>query len=450
MSRDVNGNYTLPAGNPVVPDTVIDTNWANPTMADIAAALSDSLSRTGLGGMLVPFRNTDGTQAAPGMTWGNEPASGWYRKSNGNFWYAVNGVDIFQITSTGIALAPGLVATNISGGLKVQDAQPAPFQQGEEWFKADDGQILMRYINPDASQTLVATSGAGGDFVPYGEKGVALGVATLDAGGQVPASQLGNAPPNQNVLINGGFTINQRGYVSAAVLAAGVYGHDRFKAGAAGGDYSFTQLNSNTQITIAAGKSLIQVVEDKNVQAAAFVLSWEGTAQARFAVNSATPAGAYAASPILITGQTPGAVMSVEFNTGTLGKAKLEAGTVATPFAFRPIAEETALCQRYYYNIPVFVTSSFAEGSQWSPNTIFTTVKFAVTMRVAPSDVYRSAGNILGCLSNSASNPSTDIQWQCATPDSAQLSLTVVGATAGSAYSIRGIASGKVGFSAEL
>ena len=68
-----------------------------------------------------------------------------------------------------------------------------------------------------------------------------------------------NTPNNfayKNLLIDAGFTINQRAYVSAATLASGAYGHDRWKAGASGGDYSFTQLASNTQITIASGKSL--------------------------------------------------------------------------------------------------------------------------------------------------------------------------------------------------
>ena len=155
----------------------------------------------------------------------------------------------------------------------------------------------------------------------------------------------------KNLLIDAGFTINQRGYVSAATLASGAYGHDRWKAGASGGDYSFTQLASNTQITIASGKSLIQVVEDKNVSGTSYVLSWEGTAQARYAVNSATPAGSYAASPIVITGQTAGTTMSVEFNTGTLSKPQLELGAVATSFDQRAYSQELAMCQRYYENM---------------------------------------------------------------------------------------------------
>jgi len=95
------------------------------------------------------------------------------------------------------------------------------------------------------------------------------------------------------------------------------------------------------------------VVEAKNVQATAYVLSWTGTAQARYAVNSATPAGAYAASPILITGQTVGTVMSVEFgngaSAGTLGAVQLEPGAIVTPFEQRLYGHELMLCQRYCY-----------------------------------------------------------------------------------------------------
>lgn len=47
MPRDINGVYTLPAGNPVIPNTIIATNWANTTMDDIAAALTASLSIDG-------------------------------------------------------------------------------------------------------------------------------------------------------------------------------------------------------------------------------------------------------------------------------------------------------------------------------------------------------------------------------------------------------------------
>ena len=79
MPRNVNGEYELPAGNPVVSGTIISTNWANDTMADLATALTNSLSRNGNGGMLAPFLNADGSESAPGIAWSNEPSTGFWR-----------------------------------------------------------------------------------------------------------------------------------------------------------------------------------------------------------------------------------------------------------------------------------------------------------------------------------------------------------------------------------
>jgi hypothetical protein len=47
MSRNGSGVYTLPAGNPVVSGTVIASSWANNTMNDLAAAITDSVAADG-------------------------------------------------------------------------------------------------------------------------------------------------------------------------------------------------------------------------------------------------------------------------------------------------------------------------------------------------------------------------------------------------------------------
>jgi len=47
MSRNGSGTYTLPAGNPVVTGTTISTTWANNTLNDIAASLTDSVAADG-------------------------------------------------------------------------------------------------------------------------------------------------------------------------------------------------------------------------------------------------------------------------------------------------------------------------------------------------------------------------------------------------------------------
>jgi hypothetical protein len=55
MSRNGSGTYTLPAGNPVVSGTVIATSWANNTMNDLAAAITDSVAADGQTPMTGPL-----------------------------------------------------------------------------------------------------------------------------------------------------------------------------------------------------------------------------------------------------------------------------------------------------------------------------------------------------------------------------------------------------------
>jgi hypothetical protein len=195
----------------------------------------------------------------------------------------------------------------------------------------------------------------------------------------------------RNILINADFRINQRAYVSAAVLAAGIYGHDRWKAGASGGNYSFTQLKSSTQITIAANKTLIQVVEDANIVGGSYVLSWTGTCLGRVGLNSATPSGSFAASPILITGQTAGTVMSVEFGnaaaSGTLGTVQLEAGTLVTTFEYLPLPAELVKAMRYFEVISAASNGSaaFSTAQAGSTSRAVVTLIWKVQKRMAPT-----------------------------------------------------------------
>ena len=78
MSRNGSGTYTLPAGNPVVPATVISTTWANTTLSDIATALTGSVAADGqtpMSGNLVMGNNkvtglANGTAATDAVTYG--------------------------------------------------------------------------------------------------------------------------------------------------------------------------------------------------------------------------------------------------------------------------------------------------------------------------------------------------------------------------------------------
>ena len=90
MSRNGSGTYSLPAGNPVVTGTTISSTWANNTMNDLAAALTDSVAADGQTAMtgnlnlsnnkivnlLTPTISTDGVNKAYADALVNGTASG--------------------------------------------------------------------------------------------------------------------------------------------------------------------------------------------------------------------------------------------------------------------------------------------------------------------------------------------------------------------------------------
>lgn len=97
MPRDLTGNYTLPAGNPVVTNTVIASTWANTTLSDLATAMTNSLDRTGTAaGMTGQFRAAAGAVGAPGISFQLEPTSGFYRNASNDIRFSVNSADVWK------------------------------------------------------------------------------------------------------------------------------------------------------------------------------------------------------------------------------------------------------------------------------------------------------------------------------------------------------------------
>jgi hypothetical protein len=92
MPRNSSGNFVLPVGNPVSPNTVIESGWANVTMDDLAQGITDSLDRNGRGGMLAPFRLADGTLTAPGLGFLAEPSMGIRRAGTKHMEAVMSGI----------------------------------------------------------------------------------------------------------------------------------------------------------------------------------------------------------------------------------------------------------------------------------------------------------------------------------------------------------------------
>lgn len=159
--------------------------------------------------------------------------------------------------------------------------------------------------------------------------------------GNLVISQINGGPIGViNAIINGNFQVNQRGVSGTVTLAAGVYGHDRWKAGASGCTYTFATVNNVTTLTITAG-SLIQVIEGINLYSGTYALSWSGTAQGKIGAGSYSGSG--------VTGSvTGGTNLNIEFGTGTLSLVQFEPGTEVSPFERRDYGRELIMCQRYY------------------------------------------------------------------------------------------------------
>lgn len=184
-----------------------------------------------------------------------------------------------------------------------------------------------------------------------------------------------------NTANNTGFSVNQRAYVSGTALAAGAFGHDRWKGGAGGCTYTFTQSpGPATTVTITAG-TLQQVVEGAGLVGGNYMLSWTGTAQGRVG------AGSYAASPVSVAGIVAGTNTTIEFNAGTLGQVKFEAGTVATAWVPLLVRDELANCQRFY---ETGTTKNYGYNSTGNP--AGTVYQYKVTKRATPTLVLTGSG----------------------------------------------------------
>ena len=164
MPRDGNGNYTLPAGNPVVSGTTIESAWANALTSDLAVELTDSLSRSGKGGFTAPVGFVDFVGSIPGINFASEPTSGFKRVTTGDLRIQVQGTDAFRFTGTTQYALSG-------GSLKEVVVE----ESGEKIFRGQSGTTTCYFYNdtvptgwipanPDANVRSLMVGGTGGTF----------------------------------------------------------------------------------------------------------------------------------------------------------------------------------------------------------------------------------------------------------------------------------------------
>lgn len=172
MSRSAGGAYTLPTGNPVVAGTDITVTWGNTTMTDIETELTDSLSRSGKGGMTAALALSDGTEASPGVAFSADANSGFYRIGADNIGMSLGGSKIIDYGTTGMAVTgtfscSGLMTLTggaVSGGDIISDTDSTDSlgSTGVRWAALWTDNITMGGVYAGATGTFSNTLGVTG------------------------------------------------------------------------------------------------------------------------------------------------------------------------------------------------------------------------------------------------------------------------------------------------
>lgn len=160
--------------------TTIVAADVNSDLSDIASEMTDSLSRSGKGGMTAPLRVANGSAAAPSYAFTNDTGVGIYRKSSGVGALVAGSNEALSWDSTGVLFT----RTAFPLGTGWTNGSPAPRYYklfGRVWL---EGSVSVP-INGSGTSTNSATMPSG--FRPVGLISFPVG---LDAGSPITGGEI--------------------------------------------------------------------------------------------------------------------------------------------------------------------------------------------------------------------------------------------------------------------
>lgn len=176
MPRDSSGNCTL-AESAFVPGTTISSAAVNSDFSDIITMLTDSLSRSGQGGMTAVLELD-----TSGFVYSADPDTGMFRLAANQQTIECGGVSTLVLSATGITVHGNIVPDVIDGGELGTNSL-----QWSDLFLASGGQI--NWANSDVTITHSANTllfqGAATAYIFDSFVNIQTGGLTISAGGLV-------------------------------------------------------------------------------------------------------------------------------------------------------------------------------------------------------------------------------------------------------------------------
>jgi microcystin-dependent protein len=124
MPRNGSGTHSIP--NSFSSGSTISSSAMNANFTDIATEITGSLPRDGQAGMTGQFKAASGTIAVPGLSFGSDTDTGFYRKASNTIGAVVGGTEVGTIDSNGFNSTLGVLVPIPTGVILCYGATTAP------------------------------------------------------------------------------------------------------------------------------------------------------------------------------------------------------------------------------------------------------------------------------------------------------------------------------------